>query len=120
VVVLAASAVAFTIGCSRVFIQVLRHLTCCGFVGQVWLAVCIGSIELTRHYRHNTRFRHDVANLLNRRDAPSRRSATERVMLAVAPAQWKPLTSAALRTLKRTKAERLQRSQLRPSQMIST
>ena len=52
-VVLAASAVAFTIGCSRVFIQV-HYATdvVAGFAsGSVWLAVCILSIELTRHYR---------------------------------------------------------------------
>ena len=52
-VVLAASAVAFTIGCSRVFIQV-HYATdvLAGFAsGSMWLAVCISSIELTRHYR---------------------------------------------------------------------
>lgn len=52
-VVLAASAVAFTIGCSRVFIQV-HYATdvLAGFAsGSVWLAVCIVSIELTRHDR---------------------------------------------------------------------
>ena len=52
-VVLAASAVAFTIGCSRVFIQV-HYATdvLAGFAsGSAWLAVCISSIELTRHYR---------------------------------------------------------------------
>jgi undecaprenyl-diphosphatase len=56
-VVLAASAVAFTIGCSRVFIQV-HYATdvLAGFAsGSVWLAVCIGSIELTRHYRQQRR-----------------------------------------------------------------
>lgn len=52
-VVLAASAVAFTVGCSRVFIQV-HYATdvLAGFAsGSVWLAACITSIELTRHYR---------------------------------------------------------------------
>lgn len=52
-VVLAASATAFTIGCSRVFIQV-HYATdvLAGFAsGSAWLAVCIISIELTRHYR---------------------------------------------------------------------
>jgi undecaprenyl-diphosphatase len=52
-VVLVASAVAFTIGCSRIFIQV-HYATdvLAGFAsGSVWLAVCISSIELTRHYR---------------------------------------------------------------------
>ena len=52
-VVLAATAVAFTVGCSRVFIQV-HYATdvLAGFAsGSVWLAVCLISIELTRHYR---------------------------------------------------------------------
>ena len=52
-VVLVASAMAFTVGCSRVFIQV-HYATdvLAGFAsGSVWLAVCVISIELTRHYR---------------------------------------------------------------------
>lgn len=52
-VVLAASALAFTIGCSRVFIQV-HYATdvLAGFSsGSVWLAMCLISIELTRRYR---------------------------------------------------------------------
>ena len=51
--VLAASALAFTIGCSRIFIQV-HYATdvLAGFSsGSMWLAMCIISIELTRHYR---------------------------------------------------------------------
>ena len=52
-VVLAASALAFTIGCSRIFIQV-HYATdvLAGFSsGSMWLAMCLISIELTRHYR---------------------------------------------------------------------
>ena len=52
-VVLAASALAFTIGCSRIFIQV-HYATdvLAGFSsGSMWLAMCIISIELTRHYQ---------------------------------------------------------------------
>lgn len=54
-VVLAASALVFTIGCSRVFIQV-HYATdvLAGFAsGSAWLAVCIISIALTQHYRHD-------------------------------------------------------------------
>jgi membrane-associated phospholipid phosphatase len=51
--VLAATALAFTIGCSRVFIQ--AHFATdvlAGFAsGGAWLAVCIGSAEWLRHYR---------------------------------------------------------------------
>jgi membrane-associated phospholipid phosphatase len=51
--VLAATALAFTIGCSRVFIQ--AHFATdvlAGFAsGSAWLAVCIGSAEWLRHYR---------------------------------------------------------------------
>jgi membrane-associated phospholipid phosphatase len=53
--VLAASALAFTIGCSRVFIQ--AHFATdvlAGFAsGSAWLAVCIGSAEWLRHYRRS-------------------------------------------------------------------
>lgn len=53
VVVLIATALAFSIGCSRIFIQ--AHFATdvlAGFAsGTAWLAICIGSIELTRHYR---------------------------------------------------------------------
>ncbi|MBC7547058.1 MAG: phosphatase PAP2 family protein [Polaromonas sp.] len=52
-VVLAASALAFTIGCSRIFIQV-HYATdvLAGFSsGSMWLAMCIISMELTRHYQ---------------------------------------------------------------------
>lgn len=50
--VLAATALAFTIGCSRIFIQ--AHFATdvlAGFAsGSAWLAVCIGSAEWLRHY----------------------------------------------------------------------
>ena len=51
--VLLAAALAFTIGCSRVFIQ--AHFATdvlAGFAsGSAWLAVCIGSAQWLRHYR---------------------------------------------------------------------
>ena len=51
--VLAATALAFTIGCSRIFIQ--AHFATdvlAGFAsGSAWLAVCIGSTEWLRHAR---------------------------------------------------------------------
>ena len=51
--VLAATALAFTIGCSRIFIQ--AHFATdvlAGFAsGSAWLAVCIGSAEWLRHDR---------------------------------------------------------------------
>ena len=52
--VLAATALAFTIGCSRIFLQVhFASDVAAGFAsGMAWLAVCIVSIELSRHYRH--------------------------------------------------------------------
>jgi membrane-associated phospholipid phosphatase len=50
---LAAAALAFTIGCSRIFIQ--AHFATdvlAGFAsGGAWLMVCIGSAQLLRHYR---------------------------------------------------------------------
>lgn len=51
--ILVAAAVAFSVGCSRVFIQVhFASDVAAGFVsGSAWLAVCIASIELTRFYR---------------------------------------------------------------------
>ena len=53
--VLAATALAFTIGCSRVFIQ--AHFATdvlAGFAsGSAWLTVCIGSAEWLRHYRQS-------------------------------------------------------------------
>jgi undecaprenyl-diphosphatase len=54
--VLLASAMAFTIGCSRVFIQVhFASDVVAGFAsGTAWLALCIGGIELIR-YRRRTR-----------------------------------------------------------------
>jgi membrane-associated phospholipid phosphatase len=53
--VLAATALAFTIGCSRVFIQVhFATDVLAGFAsGSAWLAVCIGSAEWLRHYRRS-------------------------------------------------------------------
>lgn len=54
-VVLAAAGVAFTIGCSRVFLQVhYASDVLAGFAsGTAWLAVCIASVELTRYYRRH-------------------------------------------------------------------
>jgi membrane-associated phospholipid phosphatase len=51
--VLAATALAFTIGCSRVFIQVhFATDVLAGFAsGSAWLVVCIGSAEWLRHDR---------------------------------------------------------------------
>ena len=55
-VVMAATTLAFSIGCSRIFIQV-HYATdvLAGFSsGSMWLAICIISIELTRHYRQRS------------------------------------------------------------------
>lgn len=50
---LTAAAIAFTIGCSRIFIQVhFATDVLAGFAsGTAWLTVCLTSIELLRHYR---------------------------------------------------------------------
>ena len=54
-IVLAATALAFTIGCSRVFIQ--AHFATdvlAGFAsGSSWLAVCVGCAQWLRYYRHS-------------------------------------------------------------------
>lgn len=51
--VLAATALAFTVGCSRVFLQVhFASDVVAGFAsGAAWLTVCIVSVELARAYR---------------------------------------------------------------------
>lgn len=51
--VLAATALVFTVGCSRVFLQVhFASDVAAGFAsGTAWLTVCIVSVELARHYR---------------------------------------------------------------------
>ncbi|WP_341915384.1 phosphatase PAP2 family protein [Polaromonas sp. YR568] len=50
--VLLAATLAFSVGCSRVFLQVhFATDVLAGFAsGSAWLAVCVASIELTRHY----------------------------------------------------------------------
>nr|WP_259372690.1 phosphatase PAP2 family protein [Schlegelella koreensis] len=58
-IVLAATALAFTIGCSRVFLQVhYASDVLAGFaLGAAWLAVCVGAAEVirTRHERRAAR-----------------------------------------------------------------
>lgn len=56
-VVLTAAAVAFATGCSRVFLRVhFPSDVVAGFAsGALWLAVCIGSVELSRYYRRTRR-----------------------------------------------------------------
>ena len=55
--VLAASAIAFSVGASRVFLQ--AHFATdvvAGFAsGSAWLVACIVSAEATRHYRRSRR-----------------------------------------------------------------
>lgn len=50
--VLLAATLAFSVGCSRIFLQVhFATDVLAGFAsGTAWLAVCVASIELTRHY----------------------------------------------------------------------
>jgi undecaprenyl-diphosphatase len=52
IVVVGAAVLAFTVGCSRVFLQVhYASDVAAGFAsGFAWLAVCVSSIELLRHY----------------------------------------------------------------------
>ncbi len=54
---LAAAALAFTIGCSRIFIQVhFATDVLAGFAsGTAWLTVCLTSVEWLRHYRQSRR-----------------------------------------------------------------
>ena len=56
---LAAVALAFTVGCSRIFLQVhFASDVAAGFAsGTAWLTVCIASVELGRRYRHHRRSR---------------------------------------------------------------
>jgi undecaprenyl-diphosphatase len=55
--VLAAAALAFTVGCSRIFLQVhFASDVAAGFAsGTAWLAVCIVSVELSRRYSAGVR-----------------------------------------------------------------
>ena len=58
--VLAAAALAFSVGCSRIFLQVhFASDVAAGFAsGTAWLTVCIASVELGRHYRQHRQSRH--------------------------------------------------------------
>ena len=53
--VLTAAALAFSVGCSRIFLQVhFASDVAAGFAsGIAWLTVCIASVELGRHYRQH-------------------------------------------------------------------
>ncbi len=53
--VLGAAALAFSVGCSRIFLQVhFASDVAAGFAsGTAWLTVCIASVELGRHYRQH-------------------------------------------------------------------
>lgn len=55
--VLLATTLAFSVGCSRVFLQVhFATDVLAGFAsGTAWLAVCISSVELARHYQQRPR-----------------------------------------------------------------
>ena len=55
--VLAAAALAFSVGCSRIFLQVhFASDVAAGFAsGTAWLTVCIASVELGRRYRDHRR-----------------------------------------------------------------